>query len=64
VQVYEPSGGHPKIAGFVEKLVQAGHVRRWAGHLERWDNPPLDATAVIAGEITRRYNALRASPKG
>ncbi len=64
VQVYEPSGGHPKIAGFVEKLVRAGHVRRWAGGLERWDNPPLDATSLIAEEITRRYNALRASPKG
>ena len=64
VQVYEPSGGHPKIAGFIEKLVQAGHVRRWTGGLERWDNPPLDATAVIAGEITRRYAAFRASPKG
>ena len=64
VQVYEPSGGHPKIAGFIEKLVQAGHVRRWAGALERWDNPPLDATSVIAGEIVRRYSAFRASPKG
>jgi len=64
VQVYEPSGGHPKIAGFIEKLAQAGHVRRWAGHLERWDNPPLDATSLIAGEIARRYAAFRASPKG
>ena len=64
VQVYEPSGGHPKIAGFIEKLVQAGHVRRWAGGLERWDNPPLDATSLIAGEIARRYGAFRASPKG
>jgi mitochondrial fission protein ELM1 len=61
VQVYEPSGGHPKIAGFVEKLAQAGHVRRWAGQLERWDNPPLDATSRIAGEIARRYGAFRAA---
>lgn len=64
VQVYEPSGGHPKITGFIEKLVQEGHVRRWAGGLERWDNPPLDATSFIAGEITRRYGAFRASPNG
>jgi len=63
VQVYEPSGGHPKIAGFIEKLAQAGHVRRWAGGLERWDNPPLDATSVIAGEVVRRYSAFRASPQ-
>ena len=61
VQVYEPSGGHPKIAGFIEKLVQAGHVRRWAGQLERWDNPPLDATSLIASEIARRYSAFRAA---
>ena len=64
VQVYEPSGGHPKIAGFIEKLVQAGHVRRWAGGLERWDNPPLDATSLISEQIARRYAAFRASPKG
>ena len=63
VQLYEPSGGHPKIAGFIEKLVQRGHVRRWAGQLERWDNPPLDATSLIAGEIVRRYSAFRASPE-
>jgi mitochondrial fission protein ELM1 len=62
VQLYEPSGGHPKIAGFIEKLVLAGHVRRWAGQLERWDNPPLDATSFIAEEIMRRYSAFRASP--
>lgn len=64
VQVYEPSGGHRKITGFIDKLVAAGHVRRWAGGLERWDNPPVDATSVIAGEIARRYNAFRASPMG
>ena len=62
VQVYEPSGGHPKITGFIDKLVAAGHVRRWAGALEGWDNPPLDATSLIASEIARRYNAFRASP--
>jgi hypothetical protein len=64
VQVYEPSGGHPKITGFINKLIAAGHVRRWAGALERWDNPPVDATALIAEDIMRRYAAFRASPKG
>ncbi len=62
VQVYDPSGGHPKITGFINKLVVAGHVRRWAGALERWDNPPLDATSLIASEIARRYTAFRGSP--
>ena len=64
VQVYEPSGGHPKITGFIDKLVAAGHVRRWSGGLERWDNPPVDATTQIASEIVRRYRAFRASPMG
>ena len=67
VHVYEPSGGHPKIAGFIEKLVQVGHVRRWAGKLESWPNPPLDATALISSEIARRYGEFRTrrpSPQG
>ena len=63
VQVYEPSGGRPKISRFIDNLVAAGHVRRWAGALERWDNQPLDATTLIAEEIARRYKAFRASPQ-
>ncbi len=62
VQVYDPSGGHPKITEFVDKLVAAGHVRRWAGSIERWDNEAVDPTHEIASELARRYTAFRALP--
>lgn len=59
VHVYEPSGGHPKIAAFLNRLVDSGWVRRWSGDLENWSYPPVDATGIIAAEIARRYAAFR-----
>jgi mitochondrial fission protein ELM1 len=59
VHVYEPSGGHPKMTGFLDRLVEAGAVRRWRGRLEQFDYPPIDATPVIAREVARRFLAFR-----
>ena len=55
VMVYEPTGGHPKIASFVDSLVKAGRVRKWLGRLERWPCASMDSTDEIAREIGRRY---------
>jgi mitochondrial fission protein ELM1 len=60
VHVYEPSGGHPKIAGFLDQLVDSGWVRRWRGELEDWSYEPVDATELIAAEVARRFHAFRA----
>ena len=60
VHVYEPTGGHRKIAGFLDRLVESGWVRRWKGQLEDWTYEPVDATGQIAAEVARRYAAFRA----
>ncbi len=59
VLVYEPSGGHPKMAAFLDRLVAEGHARRWRGELESWPRAPLDATREIAEEVARRFRAFR-----
>lgn len=55
VHIYEPSGGSPKFTRFIDGLVAHGAARRWAGQLESWSYPPLDATGDIAAEVARRY---------
>jgi mitochondrial fission protein ELM1 len=59
VHVFEPSGGHRKITGFVDHLVAAGVVRRWSGRLEHWTYQPIDSTHDVAQEVARRYAAFR-----
>ena len=51
VLVFEPSGGHPKITGFVAALSDYGAVRPFAGRLEAFDYSPLDTTSVIAAAV-------------
>jgi mitochondrial fission protein ELM1 len=57
VHVYEPSGGHPKIALYIDRLTELGAVQRWKGRLASWNYDPIDATPLIAREIARRYLA-------
>lgn len=59
VHVYEPSGGHRKISGYLDRLEALGVIRRWRGRLEDWRYTPINATAEIAAEIARRYRAFR-----
>lgn len=59
VHVYEPSGGHRKITAYLDRLEGLGAIRRWRGELEDWRYTPINATAEIAAEITRRYQAFR-----
>ena len=59
VHAYEPSGGHPKMSAFLQRLVDEGFVRRWAGQLETWDYPPVDATREIAATAARRFRTFQ-----
>jgi len=59
VHVYEPSGGHRKIRGYLEGLMASGVIRPWRGAIEDWTHEPVDATGLIAAEIVRRYGAFR-----
>jgi mitochondrial fission protein ELM1 len=55
VLVFEPSGGHPKIARYLDGLVVHGAVRRFDGRLEDYAYQPLDDTPEIAAEAHSAY---------
>ncbi len=59
VHVYEPSGGHPKVTRYLDRLTEVGAVRRWSGRLEDWRYAPIDSAPVTALEIAGRYRAFR-----
>ena len=61
VHVYEPSGGHPKVTRYIDRLTEEGAVRRWAGSLERWTYAPIDSAPLTAEAIAARYHAFRTS---
>jgi len=48
ILVFEPSGGHAKIARFLAELTRRGAVRPFAGRLEDYAYQPLDSTPEIA----------------
>jgi uncharacterized protein len=55
VLVFEPSGGHRKIAALIEDLKAKGIVRAFNGRLEGNAYQPLDATPVIAAAVTQAF---------
>ena len=61
VHVYEPSGGHPKVTRYLDRLTEVGAVRRWTGELESWTYQPIDSAPVTAAAIAERYRAFRKS---
>ncbi len=59
VHVYEPSGGHPKVTRYLDRLTEVGAVRRWSGRLEHWTYAPIDSAPVTAAAIAARYRAFK-----
>ena len=59
VHVYEPSGGHPKVTRYLDRLTEVGAVRRWSGRLEHWTYAPIDSAPVTAAAIAERFRAFR-----
>jgi mitochondrial fission protein ELM1 len=51
ILLFEPSGGHRKLAAFVAGLKDHGAVHPFAGRLEGAPYEPLDATPVIADAV-------------
>jgi uncharacterized protein len=49
--VFEPSGGHPKLARFRQGLKARGAVHAFTGHLEGGRYEPLNSTPVIAEAV-------------
>ena len=64
VHVYEPTGGHPKVTHYLDRMVEEGAVRRWTGRLESWTYEPLDSAPDIAAAIAWRYATFRAALPG
>ncbi|KAA2236736.1 mitochondrial fission ELM1 family protein [Salinarimonas soli] len=61
VLVFEPSGGHPKLAAFIRGLERHGAVRPFTGRLEALTYEPLDSTPVIAAAIEAGFLRHRAA---
>ena len=60
LHIIEPTGGHPKMTWFIDRMIERGAARRWAGRIERFSYEPIDATPEIARAIAGRYLAFRA----
>ena len=61
VHVYEPSGGHPKVTRYIDRLTEEGAMRRWAGQREFWTYAPIDSAPETAATIAARYAVFRAA---
>ncbi len=70
VLIYEPSGGHPKLAVFLDALKAKGIVHPFEGRLEGTPYKPLNSTFDIATAIAqgvashRRALGLDRTPRG
>jgi uncharacterized protein len=55
IHIVESTGGHAKMTWFIDRMIEAGAARRWAGKLERFSYEPIDATPQIARGIAEHY---------
>jgi hypothetical protein len=60
ILVFEPHGGHGKLAKFLEALKRQGAVHHFEGRLEGGRYQPLDSTAEIAGAVRQGWLRHRA----
>lgn len=59
ILVFEPSGGHPKLAVYMGSLKAHGIVHAFEGRLEGQAYPPLNSTPRIADAIARGFSLHR-----
>jgi hypothetical protein len=60
ILVFEPHGGHGKLAKFLEALKRQGAVHHFEGRLEGGRYEPLDSTAEIAEAVRQGWLRHRA----
>lgn len=60
VLVFEPQGGHDKIAALIAGLENEGVVHRFCGRLEGERYEPIDSTPIIADAIWQGWQRHRA----
>jgi mitochondrial fission protein ELM1 len=61
ILVFEPHGGHGKLAKFLEALKSHGAVHHFEGRLEGAPYEPLDSTEIIADAIRAHWLRYRTS---
>jgi mitochondrial fission protein ELM1 len=61
VLVFEPTGGHAKIAALVASLERAGVAHRFCGRLAGERYEPMDSTPIIADAIRTGWLSHRAA---
>lgn len=60
ILIFEPHGGHGKLARFLEALKRHGAVHRFTGRLEGAPYQPLDSTGLIADAVRAGWRDHRA----
>lgn len=60
ILVFEPHGGHGKLAKFLDALRQQGAVHRFDGRLEGSRYEPIDSTGIIAEKVREGWLRHRA----
>lgn len=55
ILVFEPHGGHGKLAKFLEALKRDGAVRHFEGRLDGTRYQPVDSTQAIADAVRERW---------
>jgi hypothetical protein len=55
ILVFEPHGGHDKLAKFLEALKRQGAVHHFAGRLEGSRYEPIDSTGIIAERVRQDW---------
>jgi len=61
ILVFEPSGGHPKLDVYMERLRAHGIVHPFEGRLVGQAYEPLNSTLKIAAAIVRGFSLHRRS---
>jgi uncharacterized protein len=59
ILVFEPSGGHPKLNAYMNRLKAHGAVHAFEGRLEGQAYQPLNSTPQIADAIARGFSQHR-----
>lgn len=58
IQIFHPSGGHPKITTFISLLSQEAHVGRFPDAPATGTYPPINSTAEVADAVLAAWQRL------
>ncbi|MCM5557665.1 mitochondrial fission ELM1 family protein [Pleomorphomonas sp. JP5] len=59
IQIFHPSGGHPKIERFIALLSQEASIGRFPDAPAAGNYPPINATAEIAAAVLAAWRGIR-----